>query len=59
MAPPIKMISESTAAKIGRRMKNWEKFIGAVLERKACRGAAGVSIAAMGRSYGRSGPWPR
>jgi hypothetical protein len=58
MAPPIRMISESTAAKIGRRMKNWEKFIGAVLERKACRGAA---VAAMGRSYRygchrRSGP---
>ncbi|MCY1439646.1 hypothetical protein D9M71_558910 [compost metagenome] len=27
MAPPIRMISESTAAKIGRWMKNCEKFM--------------------------------
>jgi hypothetical protein len=27
MAPAIRISSDSTAAKIGREMKNWEKFI--------------------------------
>jgi len=31
MAPAIRISSDSTAAKIGREMKNWEKFIGVMV----------------------------
>ena len=39
MAPPIRISSDSTAAKIGRWMKNWEKFIGSSYRRAQPRGS--------------------